>query len=246
MHEFLREVADLQPSWTNKNTPVMQRRGILIRQAIPRWLKGHIGDLAPLLGPAGLECEIEGRDGTGQKSEIPWVRVYSRSRSPSANEGWYCGYLFRSDGTGLYLCLVHASTRYQDGEFKPRPPEELAGLVAWAKEALGSKLAVQLGLASEIKLHSRGQLGEAYERGTVCSKFYYATELPGEHVLLDDLKSFVCLLRILYDADDLGRSPESREPEVRAAEQLAEALAAPLRSRARIGQGFGLDFEVLG
>jgi hypothetical protein len=243
MRDLLREVLDLQPSWSNTNTPAMQRRGILIRQAIPRWLEGHIGALSSLLGPAGLDCEVEGRDGTGQKSEIPWVRVYSRSRSPSANEGWYCVYLFRSDGTGVYLCLGQASTRYQDGDFKPRSSEELARLVAWAKEALGASLTAQAGLAPEIKLHSRGRLGEAYERGTVCSKFYDAANLLDEYVLLEDLKSFIRLLRILYDADDLGRSPENREPEVRAAEQLTEVLAAPLRSRGRNGQGFGLTAE---
>ena len=106
MRELLREVLNLQPRWSHTNTADMQRRGVLVRQDIPAWLRGRSEALAKLLGPAGLDCDVEGRDGTGQKSEIPWVRVFSRSRSPSANEGWYCGYLFRSDGTGVYLCLA--------------------------------------------------------------------------------------------------------------------------------------------
>ena len=111
------------------------------------------------------------------------------------------------------------------------------------KRPRGSSLTGQAGLAPEIKLHSRGRLGEAYERGTVCLKFYDAANLPDENVLLEDLKSLIRLLRILYDADDLGHSPENREPEVRAAKQLTEVLAAPLRSRGRNGQGFGLTAE---
>ena len=147
MRELLQEVLELQTNWSSTNTPDMQRRGILIRQVIPRWIKGHIETLAALLGPVGVDCDVEGRDGTGQKSEIPWVRVHSQSRSPSANEGWYCVYLFRSDGTGVYLCLGQASTRYLDGDFKPRSSEELATLVAWAKGTLGSNLTAETDLA---------------------------------------------------------------------------------------------------
>ena len=243
MRELLDEVLSLQPGWTHKNTAEMQQRGLLIRQQIPKDLTDYTAGLQGALGAAGADLALEGRDGTGQKSEIPWVRIYSESRSASAHEGWYCVYLFRADGSGVYLCLEHASTRYQNGEFVPRPPEELASLVSWARSVIKPALDRRDDLGSEITLGARGPLGPAYERGTVCCKFYRAMAIPTDAVLINDLTVFASLLGRLYDADDLGRSPENLSPEARAAVELTEAVAAPLRSRLHGGQGFGLTVE---
>lgn len=243
LRELLDEVLSLQPAWTHKNTPEMQQRGLLIRQQIRTQLTGYAAELRAALGPAGVDLAIEGSDGKGQKSEIPWVRIYSDSRSASAHEGWYCVYLFRADGSGVYLCLGHASTRYQNGEFIPRPPEELASLVAWARKVLGPELDRRDDLSSEITLGAGGPLGPAYERGTVCCKLYTAKDMPTDAILLRDLAVFTSLLGRLYDADDLGRSPENLGADVRAAVELSRAVAAPLRSRLSGGQGFGLTVE---
>lgn len=243
MRQLLEDVLALQPAYSSRNTPEMQQRGVLIRQTIPAWLSGQLSSLSKTMGPVGVDLAVEGRDGTGQKSEIPWVRVYSDSRSPSANEGWYCVYLFRRDGTGVYLCLGQASTRYQDGDFKPRSAEELASLVEWAKQNLGTALTSKTGLASAIELRGQGKLGPAYERGTVCCKYYERGSVPDESLLISDLAEFMGLLRVLYDAEDLGQAPDNPDPEVRTIEELAETVASPLRSRSRKGQGFGLTPE---
>jgi hypothetical protein len=87
MKELIEETLLLQPVWTHRNTPDMQKRGTLIRDEIPKWLAGHRAALSAAMGPSEDDLEIEGRDGTGPKSEIPWVRVHSARRSPSAHEG---------------------------------------------------------------------------------------------------------------------------------------------------------------
>jgi len=194
MRELLREVLDLQANWSNVNTPPMQRRGILIRTEILSWIRPHLGAFSTLMGPSGTDLDVEGRDETGQKSEIPWVRIHSTSHSPSANEGWYCVYLFRTDGTGVYLCLEHASTRYQDGDFKPRSAEELASLVKWARNALGSLLTERSDLSTDIELSGKGRLSPVYEQGTVCCKFYDVMDLPDEVKMVRDLTTFTGLL----------------------------------------------------
>lgn len=122
-------------------------------------------------------------------------------------------------------------------------PEELASLVAWARKVLKPALDRREDLSSEITLGARGPLGPAYERGMVCCKHYTAKDIPTDSVLLKDLTVFASLLGRLYDADDLGLSPENLDAEARAAVELAEAVAAPLRSRLQGGQGFGLTIE---
>ena len=74
----------------------MQRRGALIRQEIPRWLVTQLGDDA--LKNQRYSFRVQGRDGTGRKTEIPWIRVYDRDHSPNAREGWYCVFLFHARG----------------------------------------------------------------------------------------------------------------------------------------------------
>src|SRR5689334_21713885 len=105
MKVLIEEVLRLQPEWTHLNTPAMQRRGQLIRREIRDWLAGRKDQISRRMGRSGRDVEVEGRDGTGSKSEIPWVRFYSEARSPKAHQGWYCVYLFSATGANGYLCL---------------------------------------------------------------------------------------------------------------------------------------------
>jgi len=89
MRGELLEVIGLQHAYTWANTPPMQRRGELIRRIIPQELAAATEQLAHSLGPHGEDLQLEGRDGTGRKTLIPWVRFYSEARSPSAQHGWY-------------------------------------------------------------------------------------------------------------------------------------------------------------
>ena len=168
-------------------------------------------------------------------------RFYSASHSPSAHQGWYCVYLFEATGAGAYLCLDHGSTRYENGEFKPRSSEELSDLVSWARESPGEEIFAPGRITKNISLNSTGGLGRAYERGTVCSIFYGSGEVPSENILSEDAVTFAGLLARLYDAEDLGRSPEGIAFEAEIAQDAVEAIAAPLRLSRAKGQGFGLS-----
>jgi hypothetical protein len=127
--QFLEAIA-LQRDYSSRNTPAMERRGEIIRREIPRELQRASAEIKAALGPHGEDLDFNGRDGTSRKTIIPWVRYFSKARSPSAQNGWYCVYLFDALGTGVYLELGHGSTTMTDGEYRPRPVEELATLVA--------------------------------------------------------------------------------------------------------------------
>ncbi|MFC7541784.1 MrcB family domain-containing protein [Siccirubricoccus deserti] len=152
MRDELQEVITLQRQYSPKNTLPMQRRGDLIRRAIPGQLATVSARLARALGSYGQDLNFEGRDGTGLKTYVPWVRYFSRSESPSAQEGWYCVYLFEAGGKGVYLTLAHGSTTFEDGAFKPKPAEQLAEYVAWGKNTLHEAIATDPALAAPIML----------------------------------------------------------------------------------------------
>lgn len=234
---------ELQRSWTHKNTLEMQERGEIIRNGIPLWLRNHESRLRAGIGRTGVNFKVEGRDGTGRKTEIPWVRFYSEAHSPSATEGWYCVYLFDAKGTGFYLALAHGSTRFVDGEFKPRSEDEVRGLVAWAHELLDGRFTSDPRIVKNISLQGTTKMGPAYERSTVAAIHYSIAALPTNEQLIADAAAFSTFLGRLYDAQDLGQSPEAVSPEVAAALVAVIAVAQPLKASQAGGQGFGLSAE---
>src|SRR4051794_8207014 len=110
----------------------MARRGVLVRKEAADWLRELLPQLSAAVPALVDDLAVEGRDGTGRKTEVPWLRVHSRTRSPSATEGWYVVYLFSAEGDRVYLSLNQGTTRWENGEFRARPPEELRARVAWA------------------------------------------------------------------------------------------------------------------
>jgi hypothetical protein len=235
MRDELLEVIELQRAYNSANTPAMKRRGELIRSAIPERLASAAEQLRHALGIHGADLEFEGRDGTGRKTRIPWVRFYSKARSHSAQVGWYCVYLFDAPGTGVYLELGHGSTTMDKGEFRPRPPEELAKLVAWGREALKSVISAEPALNSPMKLGGR-ELGDAYERSSVLTKWYPADEIPSDEQLINDAVVFAGHLKRVYDAEVLGLAPTAPPPEII---EVERAASGQIQRRGK-AQGFGL------
>lgn len=116
--ELLPEVLELQHYWSQKNTQKMQQRGALIRKEIP----DAVRMLLPADGSLPFTPSIEGSDGAGLKSRVPWVRVFSAPHSPSAMNGWYVVILFAADGSAAYVTLGSGTSQMIDGQFKLRPP----------------------------------------------------------------------------------------------------------------------------
>ena len=209
MREYLLEVLQLQPYWSAKNTNAMHRRGLLIRHTLPDQLRRTLPDLKDAIGRNGGDLAVEGKDGTGQKTEVPWVRVYSKSHSRRPTNGWYCVWLFAADGSGFYLALAHGSTKFEGGEFKTRPVEELGRLVSWGRSVIADLIYGWDDVLSTINLKNRGYLGYSYAKSTILAMWYPIDDIPSDAVLVRDLQRFCRLLGEIYDAEDFGRSPES-------------------------------------
>ncbi|MFB6935249.1 MrcB family domain-containing protein [Streptomyces chartreusis] len=191
---------------------------------------------------------VEGRDGTGLKSEIPWVRVFGREESPSSTTGWYVVYLFSASGRHVYLSLNQGTTIWTGGVFKPRRLADLRARVDWALPLLAEGTAGRPDLHRTIELDARNPLGRGYEPGNVLAIAYERDQLPAQETLLDDLHFMTGLLGTLYKAERLTPYiPGDPTPEVVEAEQSAAKTAGwRTHSRARpsrSGQGFLLTSD---
>ncbi|MEU3758476.1 MrcB family domain-containing protein [Streptomyces albogriseolus] len=243
MRELLGEVLDLQKVWRSENTKEMERRGLIIRDEIPDWLRAHREAIAQALGVPPEKVGVEGRDATGRKSQIPWTRVYSTDRSPRSTTGWYVVYLFSASGDRVYLSLMQATTVWTDGEFKPRKAAALKSRVAWARPVVASQAAKREDLANAIQLNARTKVGRSYALGNVVAIEYMREALPDPEVLVEDLLYMASLLAAVYKAESAApHLPGDIAPEVVEAEESA-SKAAGRRSARHPGQGFLLTGE---
>lgn len=236
--ELLSEVLDLQRVWQAKNTEPMQRRGVVVRTEIRAWLRERAQALAAAMQIPLEDVGVEGKDGAGQKAEVAWTRVYSKSRTPSATNGWYIVYLFSGDGKRVYLSLNQGTTEWIAGELKPREPAALKKRINWAFPLIDQVAAERTDLLTEIHLNARTKLGKGYEPGNVVAIEYQRDSIPSSEVLSKDLLFMARLLGCLYTAADMSTYVPGDLPlEVREAKQSA-ATTANRRSAGKGGQGF--------
>ncbi|MBO1075995.1 MrcB family domain-containing protein [Roseomonas marmotae] len=199
LRDAIETILALQPAYSPANTPAMQRRGRFIRQVLPHALLAHHAALSAAMGPYGLDLRVEGRDGLGSKTATPWVRFFSRARSPKARDGWYCVYLFEASGQGLYLSLAHGSTTWGPGGFRPRPPEEMAGLRGWGRHALEG---IRETRGVEALVLGGSALAASYEQASVLAIRYATGAIPEDAVLAEDARRFAGHLRRIHAAED--------------------------------------------
>ncbi|GAB2468523.1 hypothetical protein HD599_000590 [Conyzicola lurida] len=231
MRSTFEKIFQLQQSWSSSNTAEMGARGKLVRNTLPDWISGELHNLLHQLEFSLPDIQTQGRDATGRKSEIPWVRIHSVSRSPNATEGWYLVYLFDAFGTGVTLSINQGTTRWQDGEYRARKPAELESRVEWARQSLAEEENLREGLLRSIKLPTRkSKLGAGYERGNVFAIRYGAGEIPDDKTLSSDLLYMTRLLATLYErSHNTLQIPGDPAPEILDALTSADVSAGKSR-----------------
>lgn len=235
MHDKIQEILLLQNDYTSKNTKPMQRRGVLVRNELPAKIREIAAEI--IVDVPLEDVGIAGNDGVGRKTEIPWTRVYSKSRSPRPTSGWYVVFLFSRNGERAYLSLIQGTTSWDGFEFKRRPEPELLSRSRWARDVLGLAASLPEGWTFDLRLEGRrGGLGEGYELGSVVATEYSVSAVPQDVEIIEHLAQAMTWLGRLYQLEDEGLYvPGDSAPEVADAQAVIENLAGK-----GSGQGFRL------
>ncbi|MFE5209859.1 MrcB family domain-containing protein [Streptomyces sp. NPDC056600] len=250
MNGFLAQVMDLQRAYTWRVTPEMERRGRIVKREVPGALEAHRAAMAGALDIPVERVLIEGADGVGRKSVVPWVRVSDVTRSPSAMDGWYVVLLFAAGGERAYLTLMQGTTYWTGTELRSRGAEALAARVDWAYPHVAEAAEGRGGLLRRIALPGGKKLGRAYELGTVVALEYRRDALPDTTGFVDDLLFMAGLLRRVYAAETTATYipgdpiPEVLDAEVSAERAAGRSISEPRPRPAaatRSGQGFLLS-----
>lgn len=176
----------------------------VLRREIPDNLKNLTANLN--------KYKFTGSAGQGNWTHSPWVGVFNKKITDSAQRGYYIVYLFREDMRGVYLSLNQGMTDIRNQTSNNiRTKEILKSRASNFRKKLPELEITEL--IEEIDLGVVNSPNASfYEAGNIVAKFYSSDDLPSEETLESDYKIFLNLydslasesmLTIIDDADEI-------------------------------------------
>jgi 5-methylcytosine-specific restriction protein A len=165
------------------------------------------GEVRGLVGSDSYK--VTGSPGKGNWAETPWVSVFDRLITETAQRGYFIVYLFRGDGSALYLSLNQGTTQVLDDHSRTT---YLDVLRSRARTYLGLLSGQGTGdlLTGPVDLGGDGELTRGYEAGNVGAFAYQQNALPTDDAMAADLSRFVALYKALVESMD--RLTEDDDP----------------------------------
>jgi len=144
---------------------------------------------------------VKGSCGAGRWTPVPWIAVFDKRITTSAQKGVYIVYLLNKDKKELYLTLNQGATDVsQDGAASKDGKLAFTGIAGSSNEKSLAKLkqnarrirdivgSISFNCDEQIKC---GALN--YDAGAVCYKKYTLDNLPDDEQLYADLREFVSI-----------------------------------------------------
>ncbi|MHB8624519.1 MAG: MrcB family domain-containing protein [Sulfuricaulis sp.] len=173
-----------------------------IRNDIPKTIEAIIGKTDRYL--------VHGSAGQGNWARVPWVAIFDRLITDTAQDGYYLVYLVKEDFSGVYISLNQGVTTIRNiygadakEALRARASDFLARLGSVAKGYIQGPL--------DLSAYSPSSLGSLYEQGSICAKYYPRDQIPGDQDLAQDLKAFVYLYLRLATKDVIPASSGAEE-----------------------------------
>lgn len=167
--------------------PISEDGKQAVKRVLPSLLQGALRE--------GMT--VSASTGYGTDADVPWVALLQGDDAASPRNGIYLVYLFAADGSTAYLSLAQGATLVP------------GGTPVLTKRALDIRRALQPepDLLERIDLRSQNPRPKSYEAGCCLALGYRAGEVPGEDILLSDLRRFLDLLDDVRQAgfEDLDR-----------------------------------------
>lgn len=155
---------------------------------------------------------VHGSPGQGNWAHVPWVAIYDRFITETAQDGFYLVYLVKEDCSGVYLSLNQGVTTIRrvygsDAKYalSARASDYIARLGQMDKSLIVGPI--------DLAVSSTSNLGAYYEQGSVCAKYYKIGEIPSDEILENDLKELLKLYHLLATKDLVIASASLEEDE---------------------------------
>ena len=156
-------------------------------------------NLEEVIGPSDRYF-AHGSAGQGNWANVPWVAVFDRLITDTAQDGYDIVYLVKEDYSGVYISLNQGVTTIRNvygSDAKEALRARAGDFLARLGKVSNDCLIGQLDLASA----SQSSLGSYYEHGNVIAKYYEKGNVPSDDVLEKDLKEFLKYYLLLASKD---------------------------------------------
>jgi 5-methylcytosine-specific restriction protein A len=174
----------------------------LVRTGLPNSIRDALpGDDELLL--------VKGSAGQGKWARGPWVAVFNRLVTDSAQRGFYPVYLFAEDLSGVYLSLNQAMTEAKE-RYRADAKTALRARAENFRAMLGSNIQPFTTNAIDLAPSSGSNDTAFYEAGNICSVYYGIDQMPAETVLIGHLMRALDLYQTLVE---LGAADEQIDQE---------------------------------
>ncbi len=150
--------------------------------------------------------------GQGNWARVPWIAILDDRNTTTTQSGVYCVFLFREDGSGVYLTLAQGVTEPQRRLGAAEGKAELRARARTLRASLGPLKDAGFSLTDDIDLHTGPGLGSDYEISTIAYKLYERENVPNDSILSEDLsaliKSYEQMLSVSVTKDDVDATPK--------------------------------------
>ena len=200
MDEYASELSEAR-----KNEDFKRPFGSLVRRDIVRYLQDRLDDSV---------YYVKGSVGAGRWTDVPWIAVFDKRITQSAQKGVYIVYLLNKDSKTLYLTLNQGAT---DVSQQGKDKLSFTGIASADNSQTTLTLETR---AKQIRdrLSNNGNVltgtidcgSKAYNAGCIFYKEYHLQTIPEDDVLVSDLMQFIELYREYYQAF-VCNEPDSNE-----------------------------------
>lgn len=134
---------------------------------------------------------IEGSVGQGRWTDTPWISLFDKDITNTAQKGFYIVYLFRKDMQGVYLSL-NQGTKYIKKKYKGKKPKEKMNTIATniRNSLIYDTRRFNL---DHIDLATSTDNGTNYKAAHICGKYYPLSNIPNDAELIKDLQELINL-----------------------------------------------------
>ena len=177
------------------NEYLSEKNNVFKDNNIANFLRKDIVQKIAIEAKINLEkYKIQGSPGQGKWADVPWVCIFDKGITVSAQKGYFLVYLFKEDMSGFYLSLNQGWTQYKEKDGKKQGIINIRKIRNKLREEIRSDF-TEYNL-NEISLGS-GDLAQGYESGHILGKYYDAAKLPSDIELIDDLREMLGIYKEL-------------------------------------------------